>query len=288
VTTALALLPFLTLAVRPSHAVLLRYKFQPGETLKYVLKMSATGQLTTSMQPAPQPISVSGSAVLIMKVLGINPDGSYNLRITLQPKDLRINVVGAQQGQQPVMRPMTFRVVMTPLGEVRKIQLEGAQGKAPVAAPPGMGGGLDPSQFVTEIAGSIVFPKGDVQVGQVWTGRVKLSSPLLQQPLVLATKSKLVKMEPYMGRPCAVIDTVAEIPMNFSLPAFGITSSGRHTSVTRSYFDYEAGRVLCSKGQFKVAISSQAQFQQPGGATANFSMMFQMSGQVEVTLAGSA
>ncbi len=263
----------------PSQAVVLRYRFQPGEVHRYVIQVSGSSQVTSSMMPSTSSKFTSRIQYLL-QTLAVNPDGSYTLR--LKPESATMTLEQGENKQSIALPIPVLRIVLTPRGEIKSIQPEG---QATIQVPGMSGGGIDFRQLVGQVMGSLVFPVGDVSVGQTWKNAVKISGPLMTQPVQLNVVSKLSGITNYKGRTCAVIDSTFEMPLNLQIPQMGFVQRGSVKGTTRTYFDIQAGKAVAGVGSFQSYSTAQASMpSQAQGTASSFSITSQVSGNIQITM----
>ena len=240
-----------------AHAVALRYKFSPGETLQYQTKLGGQGTITAMGRT--DPVTMSGWLVHQQSVRSVDRAGRATLVVSVPRSSLQATWAGQALPANVSIPPMTL--VVTPTGQIVSSQVQQAAGGADagqlgqlLGGAGGLGAlGADPTgfdfgKFMASVE-NLGFPAGDVQPGQSWTDQTVVNSPNGQQ-ITIKSSSRLAGFSSYAGRQCAQITTTYSLPLTLSLPFLAdmVQMTGSQTGNNQTFFDLAAGHPLHSQG----------------------------------------
>src|ERR1051326_6710488 len=121
-----------TAAAAEDEAITLRYRFQPGQELRFRLTLNADMGMTMAGGPIPAgagvpnkiPMTMSGVYQWVQKVKSVNPDGSAVVSLGCEKMDLTTGVMG-----------MNVQMRLSPEGKLETL-MAGQPMTLPGAPPP--------------------------------------------------------------------------------------------------------------------------------------------------------
>ncbi|GEM_PF-2021465 len=239
-------------------AEVFRLKYQPGETLKYVIKASGVVQMQTGGLAPEMKMPMQMDFTATQRVLKVDKAGNYIVRM---------NIVGQAQVTTPQGTAETVKLpesevemVVTPTGKtlsykvLKPENLPGAtyEGKLPI----------DVSAFAGAAVG---FPDGDVNVGDTWEFKtdVKVSET---KSITLSGTGKFVGYEEKGKFKCAVIELEQSSPSMTALmfSQMGLEgASGTAKLRVKTWFSVELGRTIYQEGRYDDVMTMPLEL--PGG-----------------------
>ncbi len=266
------LLVIAAVAVPPARGASLRWKFQPGETLHYVMDQSAI----TSVKGGPQDIKTTTTQTIDMDwtVKEVGADGVASLTQTITrvrtkiesafatfeydsqaPKDPEGPVAA---GLLPMLKALVgaqFSFRMTPQGELSDVKVPDSLIEALRKAGPAGGAGMFTAEgmknMVTE--SSLALPKDDLEAGKSWNRQTKVPMP----PIGSMTIDKTYK---FQGPDAAAGKDVVRIDLDTKIDVQPAADAKIDVKVKSQegkgsfYFDNAAGRVSDSKVSEKIEM----------------------------------
>jgi len=219
----------------------LRYRFQPGETVRW--KVSQEAQVETTVSGTTQIAEANTLSVSAWRLKKVEPDGTATFEYLLESVDMRQKVSGRMEmrynSQTDKKAPAVFEAVSKTIGvPLTRVTLD-ARGKVLKLEPlVGRPGGDSQSQVV------IPLPDNPVAVGQSW------SSPSDVEVSLQRTVTKIKTLETYTLQDVkdgvAAIRVVTQILTPIHDPVLEAQVVQREsTGIVR--FDLKAGRVLSRK-----------------------------------------
>jgi hypothetical protein len=239
-------------AARADDAVLLRFKFTPGETRSYVLNVTGSGQMEMSGSPLgefkiPLDMTLNGSFDLLTRA--VEADGSGDLGVhmgvfgvdmtimgqpthmtmdlekgkyTVDGKEMPAPGAGAGGAAPQGVDLSKLTVVLSPQGKVKDLQgLEELLAALPKGGPMMLpGGGALPN--IKEMLKDYppLLPAGPVAPGATWEQSVKLALPGLTEATPMIGKYTLEKLGQMNGHQVARIGYTTDYQLNnLTLPA---------------------------------------------------------------------
>jgi len=320
IVTALAILLITAATVHAQDLdgkVLLRYKWNAGEevTLK-VANVSEGDMLTTDMTKEPPEetdmyIKTVNSMPLYQTIEAVDEEG--NGTIAYQMGIMEMDITAGDKPPQhiimdPVAKTMTvngeptpmpktglgyfggsFRMVMTPLGEVLSFEAPEAEGN------PSDIMGLSPRQFAQMArASQMQFPAEPIREGYSWAQTVDLSAPQAAQeggdaeaeaaeaaPMTMTMVYTLVGFETVGEVECAKIEIVGAMDMTMTVSPpmenadLTVQMGPAHFSMSGfTYFDPEAGCVVKTELNQIMDLQQETRGQvKAGGQTHDINMI---------------
>jgi hypothetical protein len=224
----------------PAHAVRLRYKFAKDETLRYRLMIAGASQVTGIGGPSIN-VQFTADGVVSQKVLDVDAQGVA--RVELQPLKGSMKMkIG--ENEQTLPFPVGKSVMkVTTRGKVTPIK-GGASGQE--GAPQMAGPGFD----VSDIAGAVQLPEGDVKVGESWQGTTKLTVQGLGE-IAIKYSGTLVGFKKVKGANCAVVKETFEAPIQLDAATakMPMTGSGKIAGTLQIHLDNEHGYDVYSSAE---------------------------------------
>jgi hypothetical protein len=239
-------------------AILLHYRFQPGQELRYRLTLNADMPMTMSgitpppgaKMPGKIPITMNGTYELVEKVKSVSPEGAATVSIGMDKMDLTTTMMGmnivARLGPdgkletlvngKPATNPNApARVLPNPLVEETIDPTGKVSGVNPdsLNAMNQLFGGQNISSLFNGLPGigGLILPAQPIKPGDTWDTKFDLTMPLpvpgpagpspgISLPMSFAIRYKLLRVED--GR--AVIETqmTASIPPGTKMMLSGI------------------------------------------------------------------
>lgn len=186
------------------QAVLLEFRYQEGQVLRYRGQLTGTGHMTLEGQA--QPLVVKGQFVLVQKV-GPQKEGGYELTTTVENARLSFRV-GSEPEQSTTLTPAPLVQVVTRSGRV--LSEKGWAGSEAGEKMP-LHGTL---KWLAAQMPRASFPEAPVQVGQTWTQDLVI--PNREEP---AKHVSLLKgFEKWKSFDCARVDSTVTLPIEQRLP----------------------------------------------------------------------
>lgn len=296
--------------------VLLRYKWNAGEEVCFQVAVEAEGEMVmTDMTKEPPEengmyISQTVNMPLYTTIEAVDEEG--NGTVAYQMGIMEMDMTAGDQPTQhividPVAKTMTvngepaplpdtalgyfggsFRMVMSPLGEVLSFETPEAQGDLPDMM------GLSATQFARMARTSqMQLPAEPIREGYSWAQTVDLSTPRGAQegeeteeeaqaaPMTMTMVYTLVGFETVGEVQCAKIEIVGamDMTMTVSPPAedadLTVQMAPMHFSMHGfTYFDPEAGCVVRAEGDQIMELHQETQGQvKAGGETHDINMI---------------
>jgi len=243
-------------------AVLLRYRFVPGQTLAYQLTADVQAHTTTAGLPAGgsglAPMggvasSTQVSGVLQQHVEGVDASGGATVTVTLSSL-----VVTATIGGQTTTTPLTATAVPT---TTVYIAPDGSQHGRGAVAMNGLNGlnGVN-----TQSVGAL--PPGPVLPGARWTTTSSTTLPLPangRSSLQFMVQNILRGYEQLGGEPVAIIDSTEPINVATNLAVGGQSAHLRETgtATAQTFFGLSTGQLVASQSQENLLIGFSARVQ---------------------------
>lgn len=263
--------------VEEADSVLLRLKYQEGETLTYETTVDGVGSVHVMGQT--QAIDMTGTMQMVMKVEEIDDEGNFTIVTGVDVAELTVTMNGSPV--QPPNQDITMRTKMTPRGEILDIQMEQSVDQSGTQSPWNsqmakmLTGGFDLNRMLLGQK-MAAFPEEAVNPGDEWTGdapEVELRGETA--PLEITTKyDGTIELE---GRTCARLDSAMCMqPSALGELATMLSMEGSTTTQTRTWFDIEAGRALATmeKTQVSMQVSLPAEITGAPQAASVFLEMF--------------
>lgn len=241
-------------------AVLLRYRFVPGQTLTYQLTADVQAHTTTAGLPAggsgltPMGGAASStqvSGVLQQHVESVDASGGATVTVTLSSL-----VVTATVGGQTT--PLTATAVPT---TTVYIAPDGGQHSRGAVAMNGLNGLNGVS---TQSVGAL--PPGPVLPGARWTTTSSTTLPLPangRSSLQFMVQNILRGYEQLGGEPVAIIDSTEPIDVATNLAAGGQSARLRETgtATAQTFFGLSTGQLVASQSRENLLIGVSARVQ---------------------------
>lgn len=227
-----------------SGAVTLRYKFTPGEVLRYKMTMdmaTAMSGLPGTTPPPTTPMKTHMEMVYRQTVMDVRAsDGAATLAGKYESLSTTMN--GSPMPGNPMLNAMkgSFTTVMSPTGKMLSFKVgdRATSPGVPGMSMPKMGENM-PSYL----------PDGPVKVGDTWDTVVDLSRMMAAGSapgMQVAFHSTLTGLDASGGTTVASISQTQQAKMDFKSPAssptaFSMTGDVAGTGTTR--FDVDAGAI---------------------------------------------
>jgi|GEM_PF-3750979 hypothetical protein len=187
----------------------LRYNVKPGQVYTYKYAVNADGTIASQGMPTPVPLSISGTVVSRLKVLGVKPDGTFTANWRLVSVSSRATAMGIKQ-QMPIDAGEAAKGGLTltvkPNGEFA----------APLASSANLGilGDVASAKTLGGVLGlGASYPSHPVRVGRSWKGdpgsiaaALTRQGGVKPQDLSVEQSYRLAKVEDMGGRKVATIE----------------------------------------------------------------------------------
>lgn len=253
-----SLMLFAAAMPKATLAEVFRLKYQPGETLKYVIKASGIVQMQTGGLAPEIKIPMQMDFTATQRVLKVDDAGNYVVRM---------NVVGHAQVTTPQGTTETTKLpesevemVVTPTGKTLSYKVLKPE-KLPGVTP----GGKLPVDVSAFAGAAVGFPESDVNVGDTWEFKtdVKVSET---KSITLSGTGKFVGYEEKGKFKCAVIELEQSSPSMTALmlSQMGLEgSSGTAKLRMKIWFSVELGRTIYQEGRYDDVMAMPLEL--PGG-----------------------
>jgi len=233
--TRVSLLAGALIFVACTHAagVTLRYRFKPGQVLKYKQMVTGAGMMTASGESETPRSTYQGEVTVKSVVLSVAAGGTARIREELVGGQWKETENGDEHtGRIP---PEKSLVTMTPTGRVTREKKAGA-------ASPQQGDDL-----VGDILRGLEFTKKDVKVGETWSAQLRIRLEDVGDVPVSVTQ-KLSAIRKFKGRDCAVVDVTFEAPFSHEKHEAGASGeiAGKLAGSGTIFFDFKQGVELQS------------------------------------------
>ena len=236
------------------EGVLLRLKYEAGETLTYHVTVNGVGSMQAAGQQ--QPLTIEGTFDNLMQVEQVSPEGNFTVFSTYDNLDLTVKMSG-QDMDVPISLP-DIRLLIMPTGKILSMELleaeQPAQGAASLQAM--VASSLDLESLLKDIK-CVPFPEAAIKPGQEWEGAVPLAATAEgEEQRQMTMKLRYAANEEHLGRPCARLESTHEMPFGGVGAEAGLFDiKGTETGETVSWFDPELGRIIGDKGISTVEIT---------------------------------
>jgi hypothetical protein len=272
-----------------TQSVRLRYYYQPGEELRYEVKLNGNGTINAPILGRNDPMDMTGRMIYSQKVQSVDAQGNATVQMTVQ--DWNVNATWGLDVLPVALNlpPLTMKV--TPSGKVLSTEV----GRAAPGTGADLSGwvgnealGMDPTFDFAKFFGAtrnIGFPLTPVSVGESWEDRTTVALPDGGQ-LQIDSTSRLVAFKTFAEQPCAQIETTFKVPLNVALSQLGIpfklegTESGRLTN----YFAYQQGRMLSTSGAVDAQVTMSGSVDLGGGRSQDVAVSMASRTNVQVKL----
>lgn len=237
-----------------NEGILLRLKYEAGETLTYHVTVNGVGSIQAAGQQ--QPLSIEGTFDNLLQVEQVSPEGNFTVFSTYDNLDLAVKVSGHDM-DVPMNLP-DIRLVVTPTGKILSMELieaeQPAQGAMSLESM--VASSLDLESILKDIK-CVPFPEVAIKPGEEWEGAVPLASTAEgDEQRQMKLKLKYVGDEEHLGRPCARLESTHELPFGGVGAEAGLFNiKGTETGETVSWFDPELGRIIGDQGTSTVEIT---------------------------------
>jgi hypothetical protein len=237
------------------EAILLRFNYEEGESLTYETTVDGVGSVHVMGQA--QAIEMAGSMLVTMLVEEIDEDGNYLIVTEVDIAEMNVTMSGSPV--PPPNQDIKVRTTMSPRGEILAMEMiqevDQPDARTPWNAEMAklLTGGFDLNQMLLgqKIA---AFPEEAVRPGDEWKG----NAPEIEvrgetAPLEIGTKyDGNLELE---GRDCARLDSETSMQAGaLGELATALSMEGFTTTQTRSWFDYEDGRMLATMEKTQVSM----------------------------------
>lgn len=298
---SLALFLWAAVVVQPASAEgPICYKFAQGQKLRY----TTTQKIKMSIQQGDKPLMEPTTDVMtdmVWEVKEVKEDGSavidqtttrFQIKTTgMSGQEFEIDSASEQEPAGPIAKTLApmlktmigepFRVTMTSRGQLTDVQIPDkvteSLKKSPIAGQ--IGELFTKEGFKKTIQqGSIVFPEGDLTIGQEWTSKFEAKNPAFGGIQTVETKYRYEGQEKIQDRMLEKFSI--EMKLDFGKIADGplsaMISMGDQESNGTIYFDREAGRMKSAETYLKMNMKITA-----GEQTTNMRMDMNISVVVE-------
>ncbi len=232
-------------AAAPS-AILLKYKYSPGEVLKFQVAENIDSQVTVGTRTTP--VTSHTVSELTQTVKSVDPTtGNATLQVQFGRPTMTLDGKVVNLPLAPATAANGVTMVVTPAGNPKSVT--GGIGASSVF----MGSGSTPPGILSGSFGQLsVFPSHTVRIGDAW----RSSSAVAQAGLQLFAKQTLVSVDTKGVDSVATIDSRYSIDMTPKAPGGGMAVSG----TGRELFDVGTGTLESSSMTMVMVIKSQAPY----------------------------
>ncbi len=235
----------LFLATAPAAAAEdLRYLGTPGRVTDYRLTLCATGQQVSLGER--RPVRVTAEYALREEVTAVEPDGSLRLRVTGKPIEVKdgTGAVGGPRAGWP-----TWRLHISPRGEVLEMTTEGGEAQASLAA-----------RAAASLAQPrpIILPAGPVEAGATWQSEAEGATQTGRLVSVTAGPSPVARLAVTGRMPLKLHESSAPLGLDVDL-------TGSESEEGTVEFSVAEGRVLSHKGNAVLQTKTQVTLATPQG-----------------------
>ena len=235
------------------QGVLLRLKYEVGETLTYRITVKGAGSLLAVGQNSP--IDLDGSFDNIMRIEGLDDEGSFTILSTYDNVDLTVKVSNQDLGI-PIKLP-DMRLVVTPTGKVLDVKLiEGEEeGEEQQSLESMVASSLDLESLLQDLK-CAPFPENAIQPGVEWDATVPAAAEGHGgEDRQMTMRLKYAANEEHLGRQCVRLESTHELPFGGEGGEGGLFNvTGVETGETISWFDPELGRIIADQGTSKTEL----------------------------------
>lgn len=260
-----------------TRAAALKWKFQQGETLHYVMDQT----VTTSLTGGPQDIKTTTNQTIDMQwnVKEVAADGAATLTQTVTRVRTKIESPFATfeydskagkdpegpiaAGIVPLLKALIgaeFSFKMSPQGELTDVKIPESLSKAMREAGPAGGGSMFSEEglknMVTE--SSLAIPGGDLEKGKSWTKQTKIPMPPVGDMMIDKTYS-------FQGADSAASKDVMRIDLQTKVEVKPMAGSNLDIRIKSQdgkgsfFFNNASGRVSDSKVSEKIELVFKVQ-----------------------------
>ncbi len=234
-------------AEEAAGTILFRLKYEEGEVLTYETTLDGVGSVHIAGNQ--QALDMDGEMLVMMTVEEVDEEGNFTVLTEVDVEKLTVTMAGSPM--PPPDQEIKVRTEMTPRGEILDIEMVQDQSQQADQGPWNekmakmLTGGFDLKRMLMgqKIA---AFPEDPVSPGDEWTGQAQEVDVEGQTaPLQITTKyDGNIEVD---GRMCARLDSTCDINAEaFGEMATTLDMSGTTSTQTRSWFDFEAGRMVAT------------------------------------------
>lgn len=247
--------------------LLLRFNYAEGETLTYETTVDGVGSVHVMGQA--QAIDMAGKMLVRMKVEEIDEDGNYTILTDVDVAELLVTMAGSPI--PPPNQQLQMRTKMSPRGEILDLKMLQAVNQPNSETPWNsqitkmLTGGFDLNRLLLgqRLA---AFPEEAVKPGDEWMGNAP-NVELQGQTAPLTITTKYDGNIEISGRECARLDSsMAMQPAALGELATMLGMQGSTTNQTRTWFDFEAGRMLATMEKTQVSMQVNLPAEMTGAA----------------------
>lgn len=230
-------------------AVQLRYKFHAGDAHTYKMTMKGRGETSSSAMPQAMRMEMAIETVTAQKVVSV-AEGGATAQVEQRVKTGKLTFLAGGDWRSSDLPQQRMLLTMDTRGRVLQAQATDAQGKDIMGASMQ---GVDWSQM----AAAMAFPEQDLKVNDTWdaSGALKMTGMTMQ----VQSRSRLLHVLTYKGRPCAQIRTAFQIPLESLMPKTSgqgpaPNMQGKIAGELTWYFDHAKGVVVDETGKIQMRM----------------------------------
>lgn len=273
-TTLAAILSLFILSAVYAQAksVLLAYDYTKGQTEKYHLSLTGDVQLAGIPMPNNGNLDFRIGCNIVQRVLDVSKDGNARVKVTYS--DFQFTSSAIPQASDQKIPVKEFNAVMAVATDGRVLRIESIEGGG--AANPG---GIDLSQFSSQMGCYGMFPSVPVQVGQSWTitiptmfssGSMDIDSVLVTAAVPIGDSTVAKIKQTYatsldLGQHIKDIISSSKMPMG-DLGQLNINGQAAIKGWGVLYFSPDKGKLIKSNGNAHIDVNIElpAQLVQQG------------------------
>lgn len=234
----------LCLLAAPADAVLLRYSFEEGETVRY-RDRTAMAIVTDGPSGAEAKWQFRSESLLEQKVRDAN--GAFVIETeTVENKSEVIDADGEKKTSEELGHPE--RVRLTPRGRVEKRETLGEEDSLGI----GYTTKLNEFAIIQQVFDGLIFPEEEVEPGAEWTESIPVDLTSedkdLRTPVTVEATTTFKRLVRIRDEECAELVTDFEIPLRTpkddEAEALNLTIDGRILGHLTTYHSLSRGRSL--------------------------------------------
>lgn len=165
-----------TVYSQQDNGITLRYKFTPGELLRYNLKMVMNMNMAIAGQTKSMPVTTT--AIYRMRTVKVLPNGDAEIRAAVE--SMKSDMNGSELPLNASSLPV-ISYIMSPRGDMKSFKMEGD----------GFGAAGNPFSKMTDLQGmSPTLPEKAIKVGDSWQQDVPFPDMGSSSPITMTGKVK--------------------------------------------------------------------------------------------------
>ena len=237
----------------PEDAVVLAYRFAPGDTVKYRISQHVTGSRTIPGAASPTPIDIELASVIRLRWVRALPEGAMEIAVETEAETLKLAGKEARHYER-AKEPKVFRIA--PSGKIVAPDHKENPGKRLPRSPLDFGS-------IESIVLMAILPETPVSLGDKWSAEMPLPvSPSAK--LQMAFKLEDLRQTP--GGRVATIKQVLNTPINSDVGDDSGQPHGSQEGQATLTFAVDQGRLTSAQGTIRSELRAKAAVPSvPGG-----------------------